>query len=336
LPSSDTGADLGFAITNEALKMVAEQVPELADLFPLRNKFNGRAYLASDWVAVVVEYGHGPGIPHIGSLQPPERDAFERLAPSHAGSDHASLRAALEPAAFSHSKFSYLGPASDGKVCWPHLAAHVVEWLNRDVLPLVLQRNRDRILRAIPTPPQFNFDAIARAMWVLECEESATQGTAFALNTVGTVTCQHVLGPATKAFRATSLSARHAVNVLATEVAIDLAVLAIDAPASPVLEPGSADSLRLMDHIAVAGYPNYRLGDTGTLVPGLVIGFRTISGIRRILTNAPIIAGVSGGPVVDSSNKVIGIAVTGADKMEDSPEAEHSIVPVDALRFLRR
>jgi S1-C subfamily serine protease len=99
----------------------------------------------------------------------------------------------------------------------------------------------------------------------------------------------------------------------------------------------TADDLRQMAHLAICGYPNYRLGDTGTIVPGLVVGFRTVSGIRRILTNAPIVAGASGAPVLNASGMVIGVAVTGADRMENAQDTEdHSIIPIDALNLVRR
>jgi S1-C subfamily serine protease len=63
-----------------------------------------------------------------------------------------------------------------------------------------------------------------------------------------------------------------------------------------------------------------------------VTGFRMRSGIRRILVDAHIISGNSGGPVLDKDNRVIGIAVTGADNERDAPDTEnHGVIPIDAL-----
>jgi S1-C subfamily serine protease len=85
----------------------------------------------------------------------------------------------------------------------------------------------------------------------------------------------------------------------------------------------------------MSGFPNYRISDSGISIPGLVVGFRTISGLRRILTNASIIAGNSGGPVFDERSRVIGIAVTRADRMEEANETEnHGIIPVNAINYL--
>jgi len=101
------------------------------------------------------------------------------------------------------------------------------------------------------------------------------------------------------------------------------------------LEIGDSDTIQLNDHIAVAGFPNHNYGDTGIFSPGLIIGFRTVSSIRRFLTNIPLIAGNSGGPIISSKNKVIGVAVTGADKMENAGITEnHGIIPINALRVL--
>jgi hypothetical protein len=51
-------------------------------------------------------------------------------------------------------------------------------------------------------PPELDYNAISAALWVLECETSCKQGTAFALEDVGLVSCEHVLGPDTRAFKA--------------------------------------------------------------------------------------------------------------------------------------
>jgi S1-C subfamily serine protease len=127
-------------------------------------------------------------------------------------------------------------------------------------------------------------------------------------------------------------------TVVAQDKTIDLMILSIGIEKEKMLglSAGSGDDLKHMEHVAVAGFPNYRIGDTGVIIPGLVVGFRMVSGIRRILTNAPIVAGNSGGPVIGSNNRVIGIAVTGAERMDRAQETEdHGIVPIDALKYLR-
>lgn len=193
------------------------------------------------------------------------------------------------------------------------------------------------MLRAVPLPPIYNFNDVSKALWILECEESSQQGTAFYLEGIGLVTCEHVLGSNTMAFQVDSIHHRRPVKIIAKNKDLDLAIIQVDGSINGELRKGTADKLSQMDHIAIFGYPNYRLGDTGVVVPGLVVGFRPVTGIQRILTNAPIVAGASGAPALDATGCVIGVAATGKDRMEDVQDTEHhSIIPIDALKFLAR
>lgn len=186
-------------------------------------------------------------------------------------------------------------------------------------MPEILRRNQSRVLRVLPSPPQFDLNIINQSLWVLECEETIRQGTGFMLAGIGLVTCQHVLGTATHAIHPASSYQRFSVRVLAQNSVVDLAILSIDTSVGLELTRGSADKLQQMTHIAVAGFPNFRLGDSGIISPGLVVGFRMMSGIRKILTNAPIIAG----------------NVTGYDRMEKAQETEeHGIIPIDVVKYL--
>lgn len=181
-------------------------------------------------------------------------------------------------------------------------------------------------------PPELDYNAISSALWVLECETSCKQGTAFALEDVGLVTCEHVLGPDTRAFKSAAPSQKFAVTVVARHQAIDLAIIKIDGEMDASIHRGDDSVLEIGDEITIAGLPNYRQGDSGTMIPGEVAGFRPVSGIRRILVSAPIVAGGSGGPAVNSTGEVIGVAVTGADRMETVGQTEnHGVIPIAAL-----
>jgi len=337
-PTDPPRVDISFAIVDEAIRVVSEGIPDLLESVPVRNSFNTKIRLENGWIGLVVEFSHAPGIPSIGDdLEPEAVLAFQAASELTLIGSHQELRVALGSQYFSFSKFSYVGPYRDGKLSWPHLATHLMAWLNDIVLPEVLRRNQTRVLRAIPRPPQVDIGHISKALWVLECEDSIRQGTGFFLKGTGLVTCDHVLGPQTRAFQANMPSDRRCVSVTSREPAIDLAVLEMEGVKEGGLESGSPDQLKQMDHLIICGYPNYRLGDSGTMVPGLVVGFRKVAGIRRILTNAPIVGGTSGGPVIDASGKVIGVAVTGSDRMESAQATEdHGIIPIDALGFLQR
>lgn len=335
-PTNQPALDIGVAIVRTAIQAVSRHTPDLMELYPFRNHSSAKTRLETGWVGIVLEFSETLGIDCFSDLEQQDLLAFKAAAARTLTGSYQDLRMALGPAYFSFTKFSYLGPFRDGMISWPHLTSHLQSWINDLVLPEVLKRNQTRVLRAIPEPPQLDIGHVSKALWVLECEESVRQGTAFMLKGTGLVTCDHVLGPHTKAFRSDTPSDKREVSVKSREATIDLAVLEMTGGADGELEAGSADQLKQMDHLIICGYPNYRIGDSGTMVPGLVIGFRTVAAIRRILTNAPIIGGTSGAPVIDGSGRVIGVAVTGADRMESAQATEnHGIIPIDALRFLR-
>jgi len=188
-------------------------------------------------------------------------------------------------------------------------------------------------------------DRVIGALWVLECEEHTVQGTAFALADGRVVTCEHVVcehvigerSPCTKmmAFRATDTQKRHPVRVVHSNRDVDLAVIDLGTTDDAGLHAAGTQDLAQTDRLWVAGFPNYRLGDSGSVAPGVVTAFRTVSAIRRILTDALIIAGNSGGPGITRDGKVIGVAVTGADCSEASRTTEnYGLIPIDALRHL--
>jgi hypothetical protein len=327
--------DIGSAVDSVATNIANQQVPDIADLFPFNGNWEIQGHIDEEWLVVRITWRYGCGIPTVGELQGNELDYIKSKVLPFKARPHSEIFALLGVDWFSFQRFTYVGPYRNSCACWPDLDRHLLDWLNHIVLKEVLRRNETRILRAIPKPPQFNLEIIRSACWILECEKSFKQGTAFNLIGAGLISCQHVLGPKTVAFRSDNISKKYPVKVISQNETIDVAILSIEQKLSYGLSAGSSDNLKIMDHLAVAGFPNYRHGDTGVIIPGLVVGFRMVSGIRRILTNAQIVAGNSGGPVVGGDNHVVGIAVTGAETMDTARHTEnHGIIPIDALNFL--
>jgi hypothetical protein len=183
---------------------------------------------------------------------------------------------------------------------------------------------------------------VLEALWILECEVHMWQATAFSLTAGAAITCAHVrcedvACEHVRAFRADDVTSKYSVRWLASNSDIDLARLKIEGPTFRELEPAPAADVRQLDRIWVAGFPNYRVGDTAHVSPGLVSAFRTVSGTRRLLTSARIVSGNSGGPGFTSDGRVVGVAVTGADCPENADKTDnHGLIPIDAVRFLER
>jgi RNA-directed DNA polymerase len=191
--------------------------------------------------------------------------------------------------------------------------------------------------------PSTNFELVKDAVWVLEvlvgsgASMVTEQGTAFFLAGVGLVTCAHVLRPQTRAIRAHEPTKSYPVKVIAQDEHLDLAVLEIPGVHHDIELPcGDPAALRQSQAIRVLGFPNYAPGNQCAVRNGEVTAFRTASAIRRILVDANIIAGNSGGPVLDAKNRVIGVAAKGAATEDGAAETDkHEVIPIDALKHLK-
>lgn len=181
----------------------------------------------------------------------------------------------------------------------------------------------------------YDSEAILSNVFILESD--LFQGSCFMLQDVGIVTCAHVLHDKKRIFRATENSKQMPISIIAKSDVIDIAMIESEGfETGEGLPAGTSDGLKIGDRVLLAGFPNYRRGDSGIVVPGSVTGFRTVSGIQRILVSMSIVAGNSGGPVLNSQGEVIGVAITGADRMEDAGRTEnHGVVPIEALKFVQ-
>ncbi|TAJ37856.1 MAG: serine protease [Reyranella sp.] len=325
----------GWRIAEVARVLIAEKCPDLADAFPFDHQFQGEAEVDSDgWIAIRIRWQPGRQTPMAGAFSNEDSALLHEHLELFNLPFLDQLAKKLGPNWLGPEVFTYVGPISNDCLVWPHLYLYLTSWLDL-VAERALELNRQRVLRAIPSPPSYNLAKLFPALWILECEETNIQGTAFALADVGLVTCHHSLGASTRAFQYDAPNQKYSIVVRERNSTIDLAVLELPADALTTLAMGSADAAQQMEHVLVMGHPNYRVGDTPVTIPGLVVGFRTVSGVRRLLTNAAIVAGCSGGPVLDSAGKVIGIAVTGSDKISTQNRTEdHACIPIEALKLI--
>lgn len=171
-----------------------------------------------------------------------------------------------------------------------------------------------------------------------EVEGEATQGTGFLLQGYGLITCDHVVGDRVELKRSDGTTIA-AARVGARSPAHDIALLDADAGEIRGLAADFTWRAEVGRPIVVAGFPEFRPGDSGYVTEGRVAGFRRVSMSDRFLVGggAFIVAGQSGGPVLNSRGAVIGIAVSGAERLGEAAKTErHGVVPIGLVANLSR
>jgi len=328
--------DVAFAIINLINHLVKTQSPELITFFPFQGRFHFEYFFGDDNAIFKLISLDGTGIPSIGVIKENHIISNARSLRSQTAFPSFSDVNRHFPQYFSPEEFTYIGSHKDMTFSWQHFEEYITDYLNAYVLPHVMELNRRRVLGVIPTAPQYETQKILNSIYVIETPSTASQGSCFMLKNFGLVSCAHCIADDSFIYKASDIGTRFSVEISKKNDTIDIALFSAKGlDSSSGLEIGDSDTIQLNDHIAVAGFPNHNYGDTGIFSPGLIIGFRTVSSIRRFLTNIPLIAGNSGGPIISSKNKVIGVAVTGADKMENAGITEnHGIIPINALRVL--
>lgn len=335
-PTSEMVPNLAFALQTCAARTVDECVPHLRGDFPPFGQFDFQIGFDQD-VSIIAMGFKASGVPVVGEMERREFTRLKSLAGAARTYDDLKSRTELV-GYFGWDQFLLVFDIVNGAINWDVAQVELMAWLNDAPLERALRLNIARVQAAIPTPPRYSLSRLQSAMWVLECDETFKQGTAFDLESYGTVTNEHVIRDVTAmfAFRAQAPTFRYPVRVVSANSALDLAI--IEVVNGPRLSPllADPDEVPHMAHVAVCGFPNFCLGDSGVLTPGLIVGTRRKSSVRRMLTNAPIIAGMSGGPALGGSGNVIGVCVSGSEFFRNAGETEdHAIIPVSALDILQ-
>jgi len=335
---------LGPHIVDSIIGVVRKNAPELKPSMPFTIRWEIECYHESDMMIIFLKDADGPAGSSTYSMSQENVEDIKRRILSFDELSFNNLYNEFKEQYYTFDKFLYIGPSKIGlavmplyQETWKHVVDILLPWINLIFLPQLYEIERNRIQKLLLPPVKPNISQITDALWVLECEETFKQGTAFALEGYGLITCEHVLGPATKAFRANDFSKKYDVTVVYSNENIDLAILVLTGKdIEYYLQIGNSEEINQLDQVTVAGFPNYRFGDTGTINTGNVSGYRMVLGIRRMLVSMPLIAGNSGGPVLDSEFRVVGVAVTGADRMENAHRTEHhGVVPIEALQLMK-
>jgi hypothetical protein len=95
-------------------------------------------------------------------------------------------------------------------------------------------------------------------------------------------------------------------GVVAADASRDLVLLQVKGLTAPSLPIGESKNVAIGEEAFVIGNPQ---GLEGTISQGIVSGLRKVSNMEIIQITAPISPGSSGGPVLDRTGQVIGVAV---------------------------
>lgn len=188
--------------------------------------------------------------------------------------------------------------------------------------------------------------------WVIEINETISgklvnsQGSAFLITGRLLVTCEHVLAEQFDdgrievdecLIRRMGDENIYEAKVIIRDKDLDIAVLKIlDPPAN--LEVFSLESVKepnIGDRVAVLGFPNFKEGssDVGVLKCRLTNKY-PLSSVMHSEVDKTLYSGNSGGPVINTSYHVVGIAAQGA---AGNPEGKNSFIRVSELKkFLEK
>jgi RNA-directed DNA polymerase len=164
-------------------------------------------------------------------------------------------------------------------------------------------------------------ERLDRSVWVIEHHlndiEKYAQGSAFFLTGVGLVTAAHCVAGAKEAtvHHPSRPSNKFNVTVAHYSKHRDLAILMHNIPATDFFELGkSAAAAVTGDPIVAIGYPDFSPADKVNVREGTVSSTTVKSLINLLEVNFKFIQGMSGGPVIDSNDEVVGIVHKGGPK----------------------
>lgn len=229
-----------------------------------------------------------------------------------------NLRAALhsiEKLGLATAEQKYRDAHGGGGALAPHLRgkiaylAHIKGATDPVVRGITLRFNRcfpAAPIEVTPTAAEMR----DRAVWVLDNDAAVEQGTAFFMKDVGLVTAAHCVEHASEVeiYHPTKPANKFKARVLKVDSPRDLALLEHDIAATEYFELArSVQTVQPGDHVTAIGYPEYAPGAGINLRGGTVAALTVRSGVDYVEVTQTLGQGMSGGPVLDGDNGVVGV-----------------------------
>lgn len=169
-----------------------------------------------------------------------------------------------------------------------------------------------------------------RAVWVIEHDgESGTQGTAFFLKDIGLVTASHVVrNPVNMRFYHPSKPSNFFKVTVGKRCDVrDLAILEHDIPSTDYFELEAAThAVAVGNEVTAFGYPDINNGDRLNVRPGSVTSLPIRSSCQMVEVSQELAQGMSGGPVMNAHDQVVGIIHKGGPQ-----EARQIAIAIEVL-----
>lgn len=150
-------------------------------------------------------------------------------------------------------------------------------------------------------------DAVVMISTYSAAEDAVGLGSGFIVDPSGViVTCYHVIDGANPAVvKLLNGASFQDIWVLGCDSARDVAVIKVKGRGLPAVKLGNSDDVEVGERLVAIGNPK---GLENTVSDGLLSGVRELDGYSLLQMSAPISPGSSGGPVFNSSGRVVGIA----------------------------
>ena len=145
---------------------------------------------------------------------------------------------------------------------------------------------------------------IAASSLPVEGDQSASLGTAVAINEHLALTNCHIIGANTYVAMFDDAENRLGATVWARDSNGDRCILQTDETLRPIRGARRSETIDIGERVYTIGNPE---GLRSSLAEGIVSGVREKDGVRYIQTTAPISQGSSGGALVDSRGNLLGI-----------------------------
>ena len=191
----------------------------------------------------------------------------------------------------------------------------------------------------IPPYPMDSIDEMKAALWVVEVDGKAN-GTAFMLEGKGLITCSHVLRLSAKIklykLLNGTITKKYPASIVSRHDGLDLAILKIDGlepKYSHSLKIGDSDSLVERSSVTTAGFLNH--AKSIHFFESNIAGLRFRYTCPHFILDRGLFPGMSGSPVVNDKNEVVGVAARGTEHLAHAEHvAEYGAIPINCLHQL--